>query len=349
MFERKHFCIATSRVVHYARTMQSGIFSLTAAPSPGVSSTPQNPLLAMLSSPMLIRRLAFPAAAALATALLPAPLHAEFKLVEDFEDVAVGTALGGANGGENFSRTGAAGTTSVESNPLPSGSIAGYIGNASERVMNVSNGTGIGVYTSLYNDGSNLILPDNATGTLFYQVYRDIGDLVNASIGMTPVAAPVDGGGTNQGFNAFRPQLGINQNSQAWRPRDGGSFDTTPTSFGEAMWINVWQVINNATDAVEFYVQSPSDLVPLQLSVAGQTSFAFRSANAAALETLLIRTGNSNTSAVPPEIAHSQFYVDNIYFDDSGANLVNPVPEPTSAILLGMSGALLGLRRRRKG
>jgi hypothetical protein len=37
---------------------------------------------------------------------------------------------------------------------------------------------------------------------------------------------------------------------------------------------------------------------------------------------------------------------DDIYIDSSSANLVNPIPEPTSLALLAMGGAALVRRRR---
>jgi hypothetical protein len=93
-------------------------------------------------------------------------------------------------------------------------------------------------------------------------------------------------------------------------------------------------VINNTTDTTEFYVSGAA-------GGNATTPFAqgsFRNGVASnPLITFKARTSNANP-----------VFVDDIYFDPAGANLLNPIPEPGSAALLAIGFATL-LPRRKSG
>jgi hypothetical protein len=258
------------------------------------------------------------------------PASAAFTLLENFEDLAVGTDLNGANAGENF--TAGTGVAIVRAHP----------GGEANNILQV-----LGVNSNLY---SPLSIPTGTTGTIFFQVART--GPVNVSVGTSDEAAP-------NGFGAFESQLAVNTTPQNFHVRDAGAFDPTTAIMGAADFYNVWLVVDNSDaanpqgdDTTRLYVQGPGDTAPVLRDNAGQTDFVFRNGVAATndLVNFYIRTAAGSATNTNHD---GPWYIDNIY-NAAGIDLTQPaptpsqVPEPAGIALLGLGVSALGARHRRK-
>jgi hypothetical protein len=121
-------------------------------------------------------------------------------------------------------------------------------------------------------------------------------------------------------------------------------------TFAIDTWYNIWMIINNSTNTYELWIDQGiygtpgSALTHIADPNGADFAFGFRNGGTNPLITLLFAMG-----ATTPALTGS-LVVDDIYIDDSGANLNNPtVPEPGAAILLCFASAagLISRRRRR--
>ncbi|MCG8450125.1 MAG: PEP-CTERM sorting domain-containing protein, partial [Pirellulales bacterium] len=153
-------------------------------------------------------------------------------------------------------------------------------------------------------------------GTLFFQVYLD-GD-IDAGIGLSDQAAP-------NGFGAFESYaIPDDAGPNNIAVRNGGSSQDTGFDYTPFQWANVWVVTDNSTDTTDVYWETP---VGGSGQVQVADDFAFRNGTSAALESFLTIITNSNGVG-------ENYFLDNIYVDNTGVNLLNPVPEPGSFVLL---------------
>jgi hypothetical protein len=253
-------------------------------------------------------------------ALLPSPVFGAFTLVENFDSLAPG-ALNGQNGWT-------AGTLwSVAAAPT------GGSGNAAAGLFSTT--TTAGAYKFLGAPIPNA----SASATLFFRIRRD--GAVNTSSGLSDDPAGAL-------FGAFEAQLN-SQSQDNFNARDAGVFDSLGAgSFANMTWYNVWMVVNNSADTYQLWIDPGSFGSPGSAlshvadpnGVAGDFDFSFRNGAAAnPLNGVLFAIGSDANS-------NGTFYVDDIYVDTAGQNLVNPVPEPSALVLLGGGAAALGLRRR---
>lgn len=278
---------------------------------------------------MLNSRHIRPFAVALAAAVTTSSAQAAFTPIDTFEGRTLGD-IGGQNG---------------------------WVSNSTTYDVALDPAGGLNQVLQLGAPGANtasiykpLTLPEGQTGTLFFRLRRD--NNWNASIGMTDVATPAVGN-----FPDFESQLNFNRGETGNPPwtrfNNAGSFvqiDTVAQNsqqdFDVAtnVWYSFWVVINNATNRSEAYVSTNGGSTATKLI--GETN---------SLADFGYRNGTTNTSDLVNfliVIANSQSgnaYVDDIYFDGTGANLSNPIPEP-SVLGLGGLGALglLAARRRRR-
>jgi hypothetical protein len=260
---------------------------------------------------------------------MPLPSFAAFTLIENFDSYATG----GLNGQGGWNTNG---QWTVAAAP------AGGSGNVGSGAAATGNG---GAFKAL----NTAIADVNTASTLFFRVYRTGG--VNVSAGLSDEAIPITL------FTGYEVQLNAQHNTattDTFKIRDAGNFDDLGTgSWAVNTWYNIWMVINNSTNTFEVYMNQGDfgTAGTLQLHIAdpapitpGDFTFGFRNGAATnPLTTLAFAMGGS-TPALP-----GAFIVDDVYIDTGGQNLVNPVPEPGSAAILGAAAMFgLGVRRRKQ-
>lgn len=279
---------------------------------------------------MLLYRSAMLAAGLAVVAVGVAPARAAFAPVETFESLS----LGGLNGQNGWNANAGA---NVVVDPGDSGnrllSVTTISGNAWKSIPTIAD--------------------SSSAATLYYQVKRL--DLLNTSTGLSDLAAP----GTTD-FADFEVQLNVNitSNPQSFRIRDAGAFDTLSatgtgqTDFNSQTAYHIFHVVDNAANTSKVYIQSATDAAPVLQFNGSQQDFTFRNGAAANdLLTFLARSGAAGTGVA----GHvGPLYIDNIYVDTTGSNLVAPaplisgvIPEPSSVAVLAMIAAPGLLRRRR--
>ena len=250
--------------------------------------------------------------------LFASEAQAQWALVDDFESYALGDINGKSDGSGTWVSDSATQQVVVEP------------GTSNQVLDSQSSDT-----TNTYNDDPALIVAEGTVGTLFFRMKKGPDAIGHVVYGLSDVAAP-------SAWGDYEVGVGDRTNGgDALDVRDGGSYVTLDQMPADE-WLNMWVVSDNTADMVQVYAQSDTTY-PTQTLLdddSGNTSFSFRNGTTDPLATFLLRTGADHVSP---------FYVDDIYLDPSGVNLVNPIPEPSSLALLafGFFGvAVRSIRRR---
>jgi len=260
--------------------------------------------------------------AALAGAISQA--HAEFTLIDNFQGYVAGTPINGQGAWKAEAKT----------NPVAAGVTTDPL-NPSNRVLNIGDGGYPGGrlgHRETINTNPALLIGQTTTATVFFRLAWNVAD-VDLSIGMSDVANPI----TDTIFNSFEQfqsqlQLAFSPGFDKIAVNDGGSFRTLTTDVGPLEWYNFWLVIDNYVDVTQIYLQGGAFASPTLLTFAGDSTFGFRNGpRNTDLITFFIATGRNTDNSPPnPKENIGPVYLDDLYVDTSGVNLVNPVPEPAS-------------------
>jgi hypothetical protein len=243
--------------------------------------------------------------------------QAAWSLLDDFESYTTGNNISTENP-TNWSNDTADGT----------------IGEASGNKYLIQGGT-TNAHT-VFNSGSTLLDGAN-TGTYFFRASMP-------AAGSHQGAAFSNRDGFAEGWSDAKGIVrfggdggGLGQTIYAY---DSSTYSSITADADVSTWYNFWVVIDNAAETYDVYMQSEGDAdFASQTQVADDYGFRKSGTNTgatASIEALFFRTANDGSEA----------RFDDLYFDGSGQNLANPVPEPTVS-LLGALG-LLGLLRRRR-
>lgn len=248
---------------------------------------------------------------------------AAFNLLTNFETATVDTAITGWTTTTN--QGGKSLTARVD--PTDAGNLVAAPGN-----------------TANSNEGWVLALPggglgSTATGTLFARFYATTGTtILNESFGLVDTTAI-----SSNAFPNYEVQLVLSDSEPDISARNGGSALDTGLNANRGEWYNVWMVADNSTDTWSLYInQGEASATAGDLVVSG---YNFRNGTTDPLTHVQITVANVTSSRSSGELV----YYDDIYFDGTGANLLYPVPEPsTCAALLGLLAlGYVAWRRRR--
>jgi glucose/arabinose dehydrogenase len=255
------------------------------------------------------------------------PTDAAWEKLADFEAHTVGTNVSSAGG---WVSNGTPTTTPVLLDPT----------GAANQVLAVQAFTSARVYLN----NTTARIPNNSTATLFLR-FRFNGQK-NYSFGMSDVAAPAD-------FGAFESQFNHNNAANDARMRDAAAF--TPLSPASPhqpnTWYNIWMVINNSTDTTTVYIDSttpPGASTSALQSNGAKTAFTFRNSGGGTVANDLLSFAVLTGGAGGTDEGHNgELYIDDIWIDKAGQNLVNPVSPASNivvanddAIEVGVQGAL---------
>jgi len=147
--------------------------------------------------------------------------------------------------------------------------------------------------------------------------------------GLSDLASPTES-------NDFEVELSLTSAQSDLRINDGGQ-DKDLTSLASDTWYNTWLLVDNTKDATKVWLNtgdgssvSDGDQLSYSDGDAEINTFSFRSGTVGDLRSFFIKTGGGSSDNAGP------FYLDDIYLN-SAVNLTNPVPEPGTFLLFGLS------------
>ena len=167
-------------------------------------------------------------------------------------------------------------------------------------------------------------IADQTTGTLFFQ-FQATGDISENRLSL----APATGGSNNNPNTAERGGILFFDSGDIILSGGDSGFDYAADTSYQA-----FVVTNNTSDTYEAFISGGAfGTTPTSI---GTGTFGGQVGATAPLDFLSIRTENGNVGPI---------LLDDFYVDTDGPNLINPIPEPSALVLMGMGGLAL-LRRR---
>jgi hypothetical protein len=275
---------------------------------------------------------------------------AQFTLFEDFDTT--GTYTAGDLNGQNGWTTGIGdpSVSLVTANPIGSGNSAQLNQNAASP-------------GATYKSGLN-ILNTSSASTVFMQFYlpnltSSTANTISMNLcidGNSAGTPPTDSSGNSQvQFNYDNNNAGGSPGGSAspFRIRGGGAFFAASLTSNGTYYqpiagatYNLWFVIDNSADTYSLYLQGGDIATPTLLYGAATTTstFGFRNTSSGTLNYIDIGPGSTLINTTPNP------FVDNIYVDRNGANLINPtaVTEPGAFSFAVLTTVLLGHRFRHR-
>jgi hypothetical protein len=233
------------------------------------------------------------------TALVALPIgglaHADFILVEDFEDLI----------------------------PGPIDEQGGWQAASSSSVVTTDPDGGENQVLAVTTESTHLhreVVLLDGTVRMFFLRFRYASQL-NISFGLSDVANP-------SRFDHFESELSLTNATGQLRINDGCNYDVL-TVLEPDTWYNCWMLIDNVNNTTQVWLHSRAGegaTAGDQLDAMGQTIFEFRNTNAADLVNFYIKTGGGMGPAGP-------LYIDDMYLEDTNAlNLQNPATTQASVV-----------------
>jgi len=246
-----------------------------------------------------------------ALALMAGTAAASWMLLDNFEDYTVGQDIVGQNSWSGYERY-------VASDPAS--------GNQNQvlRIASVSGSTRSTLKPITISAGD--------TGTLFFRFRLGATSGNDLFVGTTTLGYTETAGLADC----------LRQVSAELRAHDG-SWKTVATGLSADQWYNVWHVIDNDNATWRMYIEGGNYTTQTLLDSSGDSDFAFRTGDGTVdlINLAVVTLVGQNNNA----------YIDDIYLDATEANLLNPIPEPGTAVMLalGLLGLLAFGRWRRFG
>lgn len=182
-------------------------------------------------------------------------------------------------------------------------------------------------------------IANSETGTLFFRFYAESGStFAKVQVGLSSSASPTSTRNVGAAFRVETESNGI------FYGLDSDSAATSNTGKTRGTWHNVWFVIDNVNDKIDFYMTTGNQDATSATPLVSEGNF--NNSTTSTLQTLLIVVNSAGSGTVAGVI----FRIDDFYMT-SGTDLTNPVPEPAShgALLLGGMVLAPWLRRKIRG
>ncbi|MDQ8191321.1 hypothetical protein [Roseibacillus persicicus] len=243
-----------------------------------------------------------------------------FTLLEDFEGYTTGAISG---------------QSSNWSHDTSAGQADGTVGSSAGNQYLIQGGANNN-HTKF--DNTTILIADGAIGTYFFRAFMTGDSHVGAA--MSPLTAATAGNAWGDAKPIVRigNRVGSGANTQLYAYNDN-TYTPLASDTVSGAWYNIWVLVDNTDGNRDYdvHIQSDDDGNYATQTQVGPSGLGFRGDVAEGdLQSLFFRTAiNSN-----------EVYFDDLYIDSTTHNLVNPVPEPTTA-LLGSLSLLTLLRRKR--
>lgn len=253
-------------------------------------------------------------------------VHAALVLIDNFNTGVVGTTLNAYNSGWSASTQ-----YTIQADPT----------NASNRVASLGVGSANNTAaTRAFGTANNIA--NGTTGTIFFRALYP--STVGANFGIYVQDTTTNGATGNRRAGVIFVGNQLNERGIA-----GDQQVTTPgfSNPPEDRWYRFWLVMDNAADTFQLYAQDEIGGAQTLLGNVSGTTLGFQTgATSNALQAIMLLTSNAGSP--------TGGFFDDLYVDNTGINLTNPlaaaapsVPEPASISLLALGGMAL-LRRSRR-
>lgn len=225
--------------------------------------------------------------------------------------------------------------------------------NSASGYLELINSPGSGLNTQAYYDlGANSIA-NGTTATVFFRAYVPVNPNeatvtkpYNFFLVLTDQTTNLTTGG---GFPSgdFQVQMALTLVSGDKLSIEGRNGSGSPNTvklgnFATDTWYNFWYVVDSSTNETNIFVEGGAFATQTQIG----SGLDFRNILTrpdTALTTFAVVGNTSGSAALSQPIR-----LDDIHIDTAGANLVNPVPEPSQvALLISACIALFAMRRRK--
>ncbi|GEM_PF-2813094 len=249
--------------------------------------------------------------------------RAAFVVVDHFDSYTAGSSASGQSA--DWTSTGGANTV-IDT------------GSGNNAITVDENGDGV-----RYNNTGSFSIPDSSLTTTFFQVYF-ASDSSNSSFQDFRILDSTSTSSANaQVALSFRKvSTGSSVQTIAGAGGAGTELQLNDSRISFDTLYNVWVVVDSTADAYSVYMSTGTDTaVGLEtVGGTGTASVGFLTAQTADLDYIYLRNSSGNSTG--------SSYFDSIHFDSTGMNLVNPIPEPSTLLLVALPMTLLGLRRMRR-
>lgn len=186
-------------------------------------------------------------------------------------------------------------------------------------------------------DNSTVLVQDGGIGTYFFRAFM-VGDShVGAAVSPLTAATATNSWGDAKPIVRIGNRVGTGANTQLYA-YNSTTYSSLASDTTSGAWYNIWVLIDNTAGNRDYdvHIQSDDDANYATQTQLSPTGLGFRGNVADGdLQSLFFRTAiNSN-----------EVYFDDLYLDSTTHNLVNPIPEPSAALLASL-GLLAFVRRR---
>ncbi|GAA1769633.1 PQQ-dependent sugar dehydrogenase [Agromyces humatus] len=177
-----------------------------------------------------------------------------------------------------------------------------------------------------YASLGDLAIEASARGTLFFEVLADDPSRTRLNVGLSADDSPglgADTTGDALDLNDFGPQFTIDERGLV--ARDGAAEVVLDAELPADGILRVWLDVDNENDAYTVHTAAPGEAPQPATGAQGEATFAFRTATADPLVTLLVLND-------PDDLPTAPTWLDSIFVSPSAGSTADPAPAFSSVV-----------------